>query len=52
VAQALVIACNFRSYAYDAYYLEISKRLNIPLLTMDKQMKQNGLKLKITILDI
>jgi predicted nucleic acid-binding protein len=52
ITLALALACNFRSYAYDAYYLEVSKRLNMPLLTMDKQMKQNGLELNLTILDV
>jgi predicted nucleic acid-binding protein len=52
VFQALRLASNFRSYAYDAYYLEVAKRLDLPLLTMDRQMKQNGLELDLIIIDV
>jgi hypothetical protein len=36
----------FNIYAYDAYYLELAKRLKIPLLTLDNQMKDIASALK------
>ena len=47
---ALEIAWEYNIYAYDACYLESAKRLNIPLLTFDANMKNIGEKLGITIL--
>jgi predicted nucleic acid-binding protein len=46
---ALKIACKYAIYAYDAYYLETACRFNLPLLTLDEQMKKiaHGLKLKL-----
>jgi predicted nucleic acid-binding protein len=52
IPKALELAGRFKSYAYDAYYLEIAQSLGIPLLTMDKQMKNNGLDLKLIILEV
>jgi predicted nucleic acid-binding protein len=52
IPAALALACTLRCYAYDAYYLELAKRLNIPLLTMDKTMKNNALELDITIMEV
>jgi predicted nucleic acid-binding protein len=52
IPTALDIACEFKSYAYDAYYLEVTNRLSLPLLTMDKQMKNNGLSLGLKLLEI
>ena len=37
--QALVLSNQFKSYAYDAYYLEVAQRLNLPLMTFDAEMK-------------
>ena len=48
--KALKIACKYKIYAYDAYYLEIAHRLKIPLVTFDSTMKKIGLDLKIQIL--
>jgi len=51
ITEALKIACRYNIYAYDAYYLEIARRLNLPLITFDGPMKKVGLDLKINILE-
>ena len=51
VAKALKIACKYKIYAYDAYYLEVAHRLKLPLITFDELMKKVGLDLKINILE-
>ena len=52
VFAALDIACNFNIYAYDAYYLELAQRLNLPLLTMDNQMKEIAKSLNLKLLEV
>jgi len=49
IEKALKIACKYRIYAYDAYYLETAYRLKIPLITFDTSMKNAGLDMKINI---
>jgi len=49
IEKALKIACKYKIYAYDAYYLEIANRLKLPLITFDGSMKKAGLDLKIDI---
>ena len=44
------IVWNYKIYAYDAFYLDTAKSLNIPLLTLDKEMKKIGKDFGITIL--
>jgi len=51
IEKALKIACKYKIYAYDAYYLEIASRLKLPLITFDGSMKKVGLDLKINIVD-
>ena len=46
----LEIAWNYKIYAYDAFYLETAKRLNLPLLTFDNGMKKIGIDMGITVL--
>jgi predicted nucleic acid-binding protein len=48
--KALEIACKYKVYAYDAYYLEVAKRLNLPLITFDMPMQNVALAMNITIL--
>jgi len=50
IANSLLIACKYSIYAYDAYYLEIANRLNLPLLTLDGPMKKAAMALKLKIL--
>ena len=49
IENALKIACKYAIYAYDAYYLEIAYRLNLPLLTLDGPMKKIALDLNLKI---
>jgi predicted nucleic acid-binding protein len=51
VENALKIACQYNIYAYDAYYLEVTFRLKLPLLTLDKQMKNIARKMNLDILE-
>ena len=51
VEKALKIACKYKIFAYDAYYLEIASRLKLPLLTFDELMKKTGSDLKINIIE-
>jgi len=48
--ESLEIAWNYKIYAYDAFYLETAKRLNLPLLTFDNKMRKIGKEIGITIL--
>jgi predicted nucleic acid-binding protein len=48
--KSLEIAWENKIYAYDAFYLETAKRLNLPLLTFDNKMKIIGKEIGITIL--
>ena len=45
--RALEIAWDFTIYAYDACYLEIAQRLDLPLLTFDDTMTRVGEKLGV-----
>jgi predicted nucleic acid-binding protein len=51
IEKALKIACKYKIYAYDAYYLEAAYRLKLPLITFDEPMKKIGLDMKIDILE-
>ena len=51
IEKALLIACKHTIYAYDAYYLEVAKRLNLPVLTLDQSMKEIAKTLKLKILE-
>jgi len=48
--KALEIAWDNRIYAYDAFYLETAKRLELPLLTFDSGMIRVAGNLGITVL--
>ena len=51
IQKALKIACRYKIYAYDAYYLEIAYRMKLPLITFDELMKKVGKDLKVAILE-
>ena len=51
IEKALKIACKYKIYAYDAYYLEIACRLKLPLITFDALMKKVALSLKVDVFD-
>jgi predicted nucleic acid-binding protein len=48
--RVLEIAWTHKIYAYDACYLEVAQRLNIPLITFDKGMVKVGNEMELTIL--
>ena len=48
--KALEIAWDYKIYAYDAFYLEAAKRLKLPLITFDNNMRKIGNGLGLTIL--
>ncbi|MDR1013061.1 MAG: type II toxin-antitoxin system VapC family toxin [Lactobacillales bacterium] len=50
ISNALKISCTYNIYAYDAYYLEVAKRLNLPLLTFDVLMKKVAFDMNIKVL--
>ena len=47
---SLKIALEHNIYAYDAYFLQCAKAYSLPLLTLDKQMKQVAGQLGIQVL--
>ena len=48
--KVLEIAWYYKIYSYDACYLEVAKRLGLPLLTFDGNMAKIGKELGINIL--
>jgi len=46
----LEIAWDYKIYAYDAFFLDTAKNLNLPLLTFDDGMKTIGKELGISII--
>ena len=50
--KALEIAWQYKIYAYDAFYLEVAKRLQIPLLTFDSGMAKIGKELSLNVLGV
>jgi predicted nucleic acid-binding protein len=44
------ISWKYKIYAYDACYLEVAQRMNLPLLTFDVGMGEVGKDMKLTIL--
>ena len=52
IRSALEIAIKNNIYAYDAYYLEIAKRLKIAILTLDNKMIEVAKQMKISIIEV
>jgi predicted nucleic acid-binding protein len=52
IEKALKIACKYKIYAYDAYYLETAYRLKLPLISFDETMKRTAIDLRINILNM
>jgi predicted nucleic acid-binding protein len=48
---SLEIAYQYHLYAYDAFYLQCALQYQMPLLTLDKRMKQVAKQLSLTILE-
>ncbi len=51
IRSSLGIAGGFGIHAYDAYFLECALNYRLPLLTLDKGMKQVARELSISILE-
>lgn len=51
IHQALKLAIDFNIYAYDAYFLQCAIALSLPILTLDKRMKQVAVKLNIDVME-
>lgn len=49
---ALKIASEYNIYAYDAYYLEIARRLKFNLLSLDKKMISVASEIGIHLLEV
>lgn len=52
ILTALELCYKYRIYAYDAYFLTLCKRMNFPLLTLDKGMKQIAEKININCIEL
>ncbi|GHU16273.1 twitching motility protein PilT [Spirochaetia bacterium] len=50
IEKSLEIAWKYKIYAYDAFYLETSQRLDLPLLTFDGGMRRIGKEIGLTVL--
>ena len=50
VEKALEIAGKYNLYSYDGCYLELAKRLGLPLLTFDDRMQNAGKSMGLDIL--
>jgi predicted nucleic acid-binding protein len=48
--KTLKIAWHYKIYAYDAFYLEAAKRLQLPLVTFDDNMRKIGKELGLNVL--
>lgn len=52
IFNALEIANQLNIYAYDAYFIECSKKLNLPLLALDNQLIQKANEFGIKIIEV
>ena len=52
IFKALEIAYNYSIYAYDAYFLECSRRNNSALITLDESLKIIAKKMKIKVIEV
>lgn len=49
---ALELCYEYKIYAYDAYFLALCKRMNFPLLTLDKGMKNIAQMINIKCIEL
>lgn len=52
ISNSLEIAFNYSIYAYDAYFLECSRKNNSALITLDERLKAIAKKMKIKIIEV
>ena len=51
-SNAITLAKQANMYAYDAYFLECAIRYSVPLLTLDRRLKEAAQSLGIKILEV
>lgn len=51
IHQALMLALEYRIYAYDAYFLQCARQCACPLITLDNGMKEVAHDLKIRLVE-
>jgi predicted nucleic acid-binding protein len=49
---ALSIAYETRTYAYDAYFLDCAVRYAAPLLTLDRALERAAMKLGVKVMEV
>jgi predicted nucleic acid-binding protein len=52
VTSALEIAYEYQIYAYDAYFLDLSNRHKVPLLTLDATMAETAKKMNLRTIEL
>ncbi len=52
IAASLQIAFEYDVYTYDAYFLQCARVYTLPLLTLDKRMKQVARELDLRVMDL
>ena len=51
IANALTIALSYNIYAYDAYYLELAKRLKLVILSLDQKLIEVAHQMNLTCIE-
>lgn len=52
IHQSILIAFEYKIYAYDAYWLECANKLNCPILTLDKQMRMVARDMGLKVIEV
>ena len=52
IANALTIALSYDIYAYDAYYLELAKRLKLAILSLDQKLIEVAHQMNLTCIEV
>lgn len=48
----LELSKKYNLYAYDVYFLLCAKKLKVPLLSLDKEMIENGKRMGLNIIEV
>lgn len=51
IENALTIALSYNIYAYDAYYLELAKRLKLSILSLDQKLTEVAHQMNLTCIE-
>jgi predicted nucleic acid-binding protein len=52
LASSLQIAGDLSLYAYDAYFIECSKKLNTPLITLDRTLREAARQAGVDVIEV